>query len=435
MLNEMLAGKELCEKLESLPLYEDSYREKSNSERLVLLNDLYKIFIPSKMSAEIYSKLYLAVLRSLKKKEKTEIKEQQRNNFKRIRGQEYDGAGIIGGSDSFTIIGTAGIGKSTAIIRAMQLISAGTQEAENIPGYTNVIPYIICQCPFDCSVKSLLLDVLRQVDMTIGSNYYEKAVKAHATTDMLIGSVSQVAINHIGLLVVDEIQNVVNHKYGRPLVGMLTQLINNSGISICMVGTPDCAEFFESTAYLARRTLGLSYTGCEYGEYFKKFCDTLFSYQYVRKRTEITEGLRLWLYEHSKGVISVVVTLIHDAQEGAILDGTEALNQATLGRAYEDRVKMLHIYLNAKKKPKGKAKKANIPVIEEKDQDKGQKVGREAGGKDTAQKHLKPEQHIHRGSDIQNPNLIYETAMEAKKEHGDIAEALRKVVCVIEVEI
>ena len=31
---------------------------------------------------------------------------------------------------------------------------------------------------------------------------------------MLIGSVSTVALNHIGLLVVDEIQNVVNSKNG-----------------------------------------------------------------------------------------------------------------------------------------------------------------------------------------------------------------------------
>ena len=62
---------------------------------------------------------------------------------------------------------------------------------------------------------------------------------------MLIGNVSQVALNHIGILIVDEIQNVVNSKHGKTLVKMLTQLINNSGISICMVGTPICKDFFE----------------------------------------------------------------------------------------------------------------------------------------------------------------------------------------------
>ena len=71
------------------------------------------------------------------------------------------------------------------------------------------------------------MEILRKVDECIGSNYYQNALRARSTTDMLIGSVSQVALNHIGLLVVDEIQNVVNSKNGKSLVGMFTQLINN----------------------------------------------------------------------------------------------------------------------------------------------------------------------------------------------------------------
>ena len=135
---------------------------------------------------------------------------------------------------------------------------------------------------------------------------------------MLIGSVSQVALNHIGLLVVDEIQNVCNSKHGKSLVGMLTQLINNSGISICMVGTPESAVFFEQAMQLARRSLGLRYDVMEYGDNFKMFCEVLYSYQYVKQRTEITDAVTAWLYEHTSGNISVVVSLIHDAQEIAI---------------------------------------------------------------------------------------------------------------------
>lgn len=43
--------------------------------------------------------------------------------------------------------------------------------------------------------------------------------------DMLIGSVSQAALNHIGLLVVEEIQNVCNSKHCKSIVGMLTSLL------------------------------------------------------------------------------------------------------------------------------------------------------------------------------------------------------------------
>ena len=135
----------------------------------------------------------------------------------------------MGGSDSFTIIGASGIGKSSAISRAITLITENRViEVEN--PYAKIVPCICVQCPFNSSVKSLLLEILRKVDEIIDGNYYQNALKARATTDMLIGNVSQVALNHIGLLVVDEIQNVCHSKNGKSLVGALTQLINNSGI-------------------------------------------------------------------------------------------------------------------------------------------------------------------------------------------------------------
>ena len=202
------------------------------------------------------------------------------------------------------------------------------------------------QCPFDSSVKGLLLEILRKVDEELGTDRYNNAVKSRGTTtDMLIGVVSQIALNHIGLLIVDEIQNVANSKNGKSLIGSLTQLINNSGISICMVGTPESTAFFEQAMQLARRSVGLQYTTMNYDSYFQSFCKVIFQYQYTKQRTEITTAITEWLYSHSGGVISVVVSLIHDAQEIAIFTGKEILNLDTLNEAYQHRLSMLHSYI------------------------------------------------------------------------------------------
>ena len=177
---------------------------------------------------------------------------------------------------------------------------------------------------------------------------------------MLIGSVAQVALNHIGMLVVDEIQNVVNSKNGKSLIGALTQLINNSGISICMVGTPESTVFFESAMQLARRSVGLQYTTMNYDEYFQSFCKMIFKYQFLKNRTEITAAITEWLYEHSAGVVSVVISLLHDAQEIAILTGREVLNLDTLNEAYQQRLALLHGYIQPsviQNKPTTKKKK------------------------------------------------------------------------------
>ena len=325
-----------------LPLYNENIRSQSTTSRLIALSELYNIYIPSPMSVEIYSKLYLALLRSLQKKSSRNARIQQNENYKYICQKDCNG--ILGGADSFTITGSSGIGKSSAITRAIDLITAkGVIEVEK--PYTKIIPCLIVQCPFDCSVKGLLLEILRKVDEILNSDYYSKALKSRVTTDMLIGCVSQVSLNHIGLLIVDEIQNVVNSKNGKSLVGMLTQLINNSGVSIGMVGTPESVIFFEQALQLARRSLGLHYGASEYNQYFYDFCKTLFKYQYTEHKTDISDSVIRWLYEHSGGILSVVVSLIHDSQEIAILNGIEKMNFQTLNEAYEKRLSMVHGYI------------------------------------------------------------------------------------------
>lgn len=370
-LPEMKSGEELIEELSIFPDYNDSIRQESQTVRLMRLSDLYRLYVPSNMSTEIYAKLYLALLRSLQKKGTQAAIRQKYQNYNRIQNQEY--RGIIGGSDSFTIIGTSGIGKSSAISRAIELITENRVIEIEEP-YVKVIPCVIVQCPFDSSVKGLLLEILRKVDEELGSSYYKNAVRARATTDMLIGSVSQVALNHIGMLIVDEIQNVVNSKNGKSLIGSLTQLINNSGISICMVGTPECNPFFEQAMQLARRSVGLQYQNMAYDAYFESFCKILFEHQYVKNRTEISSAIIEWLYEHSSGILSVVVSLIHDAQEIAILSGKEILDMEMLNQAYNQRLSFLHSYIQpaiSQKKQTSRPKKKNpvskIDSVQEKD--------------------------------------------------------------------
>lgn len=184
---------------------------------------------------------------------------------------------------------------------------------------------------------------------------------------MLIGTVSQVALNHIGLLIVDEIQNVVSSKNGKNIVGALTQLINNSGVSVVMVGTPECTIFFEQAFMLARRSLGLNFSAMEYGDEFIDFCKTILKYCYVKESPTIDEAMLLWLYNHSQGNVSVVVSLIHDAQEMAVLEETERLDVASLTKAFESRMTMLHDYIlpNKTKASLPKKKKAEKPTVRE----------------------------------------------------------------------
>ena len=65
----------------------------------------------------------------------------------------------------------------------------------------------------------------------------------------------------------------------------------------------------------------------------------------MQKKAEITAQIIDWLFEHSGGVTSVVVSLIHDAQEIAILTGHETLDISMLNQAYEKRMQLLHDFI------------------------------------------------------------------------------------------
>lgn len=407
-LPEMKSGNELISALSIIPEYDETICQKNQAVRLMALSDLYQIYIPSQMSLEIYSKLYLALLRSMQKKGTQMAIKQRYENYKAIQKQSY--SGILGGSDSFTIIGTSGIGKSSAISRAISLITENRIIETDKP-YTKIIPCLIVQCPFDSSVKGMLFEILRKVDEELGTDHYIHAIKSRAsTTDMLIGAVSSIALNNIGMLVVDEIQNVVNSKNGKSLIGALTQLINNSGISICMVGTPESTVFFEQAMQLARRSVGLQYTTMKYDEYFQSFCKIIFKYQFLKNHTEITAAITEWLYEHSAGVVSVVVSLIHDAQEIAILTGKEVLNLDTLNEAYQQRLTLLHGYIQPsviQNKPTTKKKKTAASVRKSQTQSQPKQEG----------------------------YSITEIAERAKAENLDVVELLKEVYTVVEVAI
>lgn len=221
----MLVGKELDDAMKVFPEYDSKIREKSVTERLIALQDIYRLYIPSQMTREIYSKVYFSILRSLQKKQSILAVRQHGENSKMIRQQSYES--IIGGADSFLIIGDSGIGKSSAISRAVNIL---LEEPVWDTGYSKIIPALLVQTPADASIKGLLLEVLRKVDEVLGTRYHDNAVRSRSTTDMLIGTVNQVSLSHIGLLITDEIQNVVTNKNGRNLIGTFSQLINSSGI-------------------------------------------------------------------------------------------------------------------------------------------------------------------------------------------------------------
>lgn len=401
LIPPMLTGAELHQALAVNLEYDPAIRSASAAERLVALNALYEVYYPFSMSSTIYSKMYLSMIRSLQKKT-GKLAVQQRNSNHFGRGQSYFG---ICNSDSYTLTGASGVGKSTAIARALELCRGNSVITLQSP-YCKILPVLVVQCPWDSSIKGLFLSILKAIDEALDTSYYPNAAKTRVTTDLLIGMVSNALLNGVGLLVVDEIQNVVNSRNGTALIGSLIQLINSSGVSICMVGTPECIPFFEQDYKLARRSLGIHIGEIPFDADFAGFCATLYQYKYVSGDMILTDGIIQWLYDHSGGVTANVVSLIHDAQEIAILDGSETVTIETLNQAYSQRLGLLHSHIDlARVKMSAKREPApELPVATE------------------------PAPSFEKG-------LLAQAAAEAKRKELPILDLLKQRVTVIEVPV
>ena len=349
MLPKMLFGEELKTELEVLPEYDEAFRELDAGARLLKLPDIYRIFIPNDMAYEIYHKLYSMVSVSMQRKGTAEsvrlLNAVQRGHGGTGSSSGYaihEYKGVATGMTSATCIGVSGIGK-TSCLQASSGLCGGVIETK-VP-YKKLVPVLEVSCPFNCSFRSLCSQILAKLDECLGTDYYQKSLKRSINAEQVMQMVCNLANIHIGVLVIDEIQMIIENKSGNLLYRMILQLINSSNICVLMCGTPECVPFFEQNPQMARRMAGLQYGPMVYDVHFKEFCQKVFSYQYTKNKTEFTDGILEWLYEHSGAVPGTVTALIYSAQEIAILNGREKLDITALNEAYDKRMKMLHHYI------------------------------------------------------------------------------------------
>ncbi len=360
-LNTYYAGDELIKKLTALPEY--NYAAKTVPERLVALLDVYKIFIANKSTVDIYNRLYLSLINSLDKKNTLMETEMSNDNFRAVKGNKR--YGIIGGIESFRITGTAGLGKTSSVQRCADIITDNKILISEKP-YKEIIPILFVECVADGSFKSLLYSILQEVDMKLGTTYFMANKHQTTTVDILLAAVSNVLINHVALLVIDEIERVANDsKRGQTLINYLTQLVNQSNVAICFVGNESANKYFEMKEYMNRRTIGLSIHKMEYDEAFYGFLNTLFKYQYTLNKVSLNAEYGRILYKLTNGAPSMIVSLFVETQKNVILNGQEKLDIKAFENTFNENFSNMVPYLNLSKENIVSKKKKSIPDFKE----------------------------------------------------------------------
>lgn len=226
------------------------------------------------------------------------------------------------------------MGKSSSLNRVLsnfpQVIGHYEYKDKKICIYQVV--WLKIHCPFDGSVKGLCIDFFNRIDQILGTRYFEKYATSKRTVDTLLSILGQVARNSgLGLLIIDEIQHLSQAKSGGvdKMLNFFTTLVNTVGIPVVLVGTMKAKNLLQNDFRMARRTLGtgvnIIWERLKNDESFSLLMDTIWEYQFTKKKTQLIEEFINLLYEESQGIIDIAVKIYAMAQIKAISTGREEI--------------------------------------------------------------------------------------------------------------
>ncbi|MCA0151138.1 AAA family ATPase [Rossellomorea vietnamensis] len=253
-------------------------------------------------------------------------------------GLDDNGANIAGNiqtAQSSCEIGISGMGKSKIYERMLkqlfpQVIHHTKYKTKNLL-MTQVV-WLHIECPSGKSVGALCKNFYSEVDKILGSNFYEKHGEKGGNIDTLAKRMVKVAAQiNLGVLVVDEIQNVHKAHSGgdERIIQFLTELVNTMGIPVILIGTFKAMYLFKKSLATTRRGIPDSYNEnvtsflVEDSWEWDEFIQSLWSLQYTKKYTVITDELKQAMYYHSLGIPDIAVKLFMHVQAQAILNCDE----------------------------------------------------------------------------------------------------------------
>lgn len=158
----------------------------------------------------------------------------------------------------------------------------------------------------------------------------------------MLAQVAQVShTHHLGVLVIDEMQNLVTARRScSDMLNFLVKMDNIIGVPVIRIGTNEAFPILQGNFRNARRGTG---EGSQIWDrminddewYF--FMETMWEYQWTTTSTDFSDEFNQVFYEESQGIIDIAIKLYKMVQWRAIsLGGKEIININLIRQAAKD---------------------------------------------------------------------------------------------------
>lgn len=230
----------------------------------------------------------------------------------------------------FALLGMSGIGKSTTIERILMTYPQVIQHRRTDMDITDQLVWLKLDCPADGSLKALCLHFFLALDNILGTNYYTKISSRNTTEELLAQLAHKATLHGLGIIVIDELQNLSQSKSGgaQVMLNFFVELINSIGLPVILVGTPKAASFLTRQLMQARRSTGQGdfvWNRLSFSDEWQLLMETLFQYQWTQTPVKLTQDLSKKYYDETQGIVDLVVKLHCIVQTRAINTGIEEI--------------------------------------------------------------------------------------------------------------
>lgn len=242
-------------------------------------------------------------------------------------------------ANGFAIVGCSGIGKSRGIERVLSLYPQIIQHSR--PFSLKQVVWLKLDCPYKGSPKQLCINFFAAMDRLLGTRYQRKyGSTRHGVDEMMARMAYVVELHALGVLVVDEIQHLRQAPGASrdDLLNFLVTLVNTIGIPVMIIGTLAAVPLLQSAFRQARRASGmgsLTWERLPPGPAWDGFVERMWSFQWTREHTPLTDDIRHVLYQETQGIVDLVVKLfmlaqVHAMQLGVMRGRDEKLDVGLL---------------------------------------------------------------------------------------------------------
>jgi hypothetical protein len=220
-------------------------------------------------------------------------------------------------ASSFALLGCSGIGKTVAVEAILRRYPQVVTHSE--PFTLKQIVWLKIECPHKASPRQLCISFFKSVDRLIGTNYFKRyAGRSTGTDEMLVHAAHVACLHALGVLVVDEIQNLKGASdAGAELLSFLVALINTISVPVVLVGTLGAVPLLQGNFRDARRGNGVGSAIWDRflsGAEWDYFVGSLWKLQWTREFTPLTPEIKATLYDLTQGVADIAVKLLILAQ-------------------------------------------------------------------------------------------------------------------------